>query len=365
MTEFSGFSLVFGFACAAQQYLAAVFELAGYQRAGELDREACVTRDFALGLSAGVALYPTDGTDLDTLLRNADAAMYQAKAAGRNDFRFFTPELQARSERLLMLTSALAQALAQGELAVHYQPILDLHDGAVCGVEALLRWHHPQLGEVSPAEFIPVAESTGRIVELGGWVLAQALAQRARWQAAGQRLRVAVNVSAAQFRRADFVAGVQQALEAGHHPAQALELELTESVPMGDVAAAEQRMAALDTLGVSVAIDDFGTGYSSLAYLKRLGFDRLKIDRSFVADIGRDADARAIVTAIVRLAHTLGMHTVAEGVETWEQARELAALGCDAIQGWLVARALPPEALSAWLAAHDPVAWRQRLAEGA
>lgn len=309
--------------------------------------------EISAGLSLGIALFPDDGADLDTLLRNADAAMYQAKAAGRNDFRFFTPELQARSDRLLAVSSALARALERDQLQVHYQPLVSLRTGEIVGAEALLRWHHPELGHVSPAEFIPVVESTGRILELGRWVLEQAAQQGRGWTAQGRPLQVAVNISAVQFRHRDFVATIENALsQSGIDPRQ-LELELTESIPMGDPAAAAVILDRLARLSVSVSIDDFGTGHSSLGYLKKLGFYKLKIDRSFVADIGRDPDDEAIITAIVELAKALGMQTLAEGVETLEQARFLAAAGCDCLQGWLVSPAVPADAFAALLSAHD------------
>lgn len=317
--------------------------------------------EISVGLSIGVALFPDDGTEADVLLRKADGAMYQAKAAGRNDFRFFTPDLQARSDRLLALSTALARAVELEQMAVHYQPLVSLRSGRVIAAEALLRWHHPELGDVSPAEFVPVAENTGRILELGRWVLSTAARHASDWHMPGDELTVAVNISAVQFRHRDFVETVRGVLQREGLPAQRLELELTESIPMGEPAAAAAILERLAELSVRVSIDDFGAGYSSLGYLKKLGFYKLKIDRSFVIDIGRDPDDEAIIRAIVQLAQTLGMQTLAEGVETWEQARFLAQAGCDHLQGWLVSPAVPADAFEAFVAAHDPRAFLERL----
>ena len=295
--------------------------------------------EISVGLSIGVALFPDDGTEADVLLRKADAAMYQAKAAGRNDLRFFTPELQARSDRLLALSTALARAVELEQMAVHYQPLVSLRTGRVVAAEALLRWRHPELGDDSPAEFVPVAENTGRILELGRWVPSTAARQARHWRIPGDRLTVAVNISAVQFRHRDFVDTVRDVLQREGLPAQRLELELTESIPMGEPAAAAAIQARLAELSVRVSIDDFGTGHSSLGYLKKLGFYKLKIDRSFVTDIGRDPDDEAIIRAIVQLAQA----------------------GCDHLQGWLVSPAMPADAFEAFVAAHDPRAFLERL----
>lgn len=299
--------------------------------------------------SIGIAMYPDDGADIDTLLSKSDAAMYQAKAEGRNMTRFFTEEMQARSERVLTLSNALAFALEREEVALHYQPIVRVLDGAVHGAEALLRWSTPQLGMVSPAEFIPVAESGGQIIRLGDWVLDQAVRQASQWHAAGRHLKVAVNVSAIQFRHPEFIDRVAQILTVHGLPACELELEVTESLTMGDPEAAIRTMQALHTLGVSLAIDDFGTGYSSMSYLRRLGFNKVKIDQSFVRDIGQDPDDEAIIGAIIQLGQSLGMVTLAEGVETRAQRDFLATHGCELMQGWLIGRACPAEAFEAFL----------------
>lgn len=312
--------------------------------------------EVGIGISLGIAVYPDDGADIDTLLRNADAAMYQAKAEGRNDFRFFTRAMQERSDRTLALSSALAQSLERQQMQVHYQPLVHLPTGRVVGAEALLRWSHPDLGQVSPGEFIPVAESAGQILRLGEWVLRESAQQARRWLDQGQALPVAVNISAIQFRHPQFVQRIARVLSESQLPPHLLELEVTESLTMGDPKTAIDTMQALRSLGVRLAIDDFGTGYSSLGYLRRLGFHKVKIDQSFVHDIGQDADDEAIITAIIQLGHSLGMTTLAEGVETEAQRAFLAAKGCDMIQGWLISKALPRPAFDAFVAQHAPQA---------
>lgn len=321
--------------------------------------------EIGLGATIGIALFPDDGDDADELLRRADAAMHQAKQTARHTLRFYTPELQHRSERLLKLSTALARAVSRGELSLHYQPQVSLRDGRIVGAEALLRWHHPELGAVPPGEFIPVAESSGRILDIGDWVLQEALAAAQRWSELPEPPYVAVNVSVPQLRQPDFAARVRELVKRSGVPPQRLELEVTESVAAGEAEVARQTLRPLVEAGFAVAIDDFGTGYSSLAYLRRLGFARLKIDRAFVQDIGRDADDEAIIRAIVQLAHTLGMSTIAEGVETSEQARFLAAAGCDVMQGWLFCAALPEEDFVTLVRKHDAAGWYQRWLAGA
>lgn len=312
-----------------------------------------------IGASLGVALFPDDGLDLDTLLRQADTAMYAAKAAGRNQWRFFEPSMHAHVSRRLQLESALREALADpsgGGLGLVYQPQVDARNGRPLGLEVLLRWQHPQLGAVSPAEFVRVAEEAGIVDRLGHWVLKQALAQLAHWRQRDpqtfETLRMAVNVSAYEFVHADFVARVQQALHEAGVPARALELELTESLLVQINGEVIERLHALQQLGVHLSLDDFGTGYSSLGYLKRLPIGTLKIDRGFVEGIPGDPDSVAIVRATLSMAHDLGLSVVAEGVETPAQREFLRAHGCTALQGWLFARALPAEALPDWLARH-------------
>ncbi|TSE27328.1 putative signaling protein [Tepidimonas sediminis] len=316
--------------------------------------------EIGLGATIGIALFPDDGDDPDELMRRAEAAMHQAKQTARHSWRFYTPALQHHSDRLLRLSTALAQALPRGELRLQYQPQVSLRDGRIVGAEALLRWRHPGLGEVAPAEFIPVAESSGRIVEIGDWVLREAVAAARRWVDLPQAPYVAVNVSVPQLLQPDFAARVRELTARAGLPPQRLELEVTESVAAGGLEDARRTLRSLVEAGFAVAIDDFGTGYSSLAYLRRLGFARLKIDRVFVQDIGRDADDEAIIRAIVQLAHTLGLSTIAEGVETVEQARFLAEAGCDVMQGWLFCAALDEADFVTLVRKHDAAGWHAR-----
>ncbi|CAL95678.1 EAL domain-containing protein [Azoarcus olearius] len=300
--------------------------------------------------SIGIAMYPDDGTDFDTLSRNADAAMYQAKREGRNGFRFFTEAMQARSTRTLLLANALRHALDRGQFSLHYQPQVSLADGRVVGAEALLRWTHPEFGPVSPGEFVPIAESNGLIAQIGEWVLREAVAQSRRWLDEGlPPLVMAVNLSAAQFRNPNLPELVSQVIEEAGLPPHQVELELTEAVAMDDPQSAVRVMDALFARGIRMSIDDFGTGYSSLGYLKRFKVGKLKIDQSFVRDIGDDPDDKAIVSAIIHLAGSLGMLTVAEGVETLDQLDFLRQQGCDTVQGYYFSRPLPAEAFVGYL----------------
>lgn len=303
--------------------------------------------------SIGIAVFPADGTSCETLLKNADAAMYQAKE-GRNMYRFFTPELNATAVRRLELEGAIRRGLERGEFQVHYQPQVELETGRVVGVEALARWRHPQRGLVPPAEFIPLAEETGLIVALGEFLLAQACRDACRWsERHPQGLRVAVNVSARQFCHGDILRAVGSALGAsGLDPSQ-LELELTESVLMKDAERTVVSLRELKALGVGLSIDDFGTGYSSLSYLKRFSIDALKIDRSFVRDIAVDPDDAAIVTAIIAMARRLRLRVIAEGVEDEGQRRFLLENGCRHGQGFLYARPMPLEELLQYLDRHS------------
>lgn len=300
---------------------------------------------FMLSASIGIAMYPTDGEDMDALIKNADSAMYAAKERGRADLRFYRPHMNLDLLSRMKLDQALRTALEQGRMALHYQPQVRLADGAVTGVEALLRWHDPELGQVEPARFIRVAEESGAIVALGRWVLEQAAAQASAWRARGWRIPVAVNLSAMQFGQSGFVESVAELLSRHDLPGEALELELTESILIGDVEEALQRLHALRDLGLSLAIDDFGTGYSSLVYLKRFPIGRLKIDRSFVAGVPDDPENAAIVAAVIDMARALRLEVTAEGVETLAQRRFLAERGCTVMQGFLCAPAMPAEAL--------------------
>lgn len=306
--------------------------------------------ELSLTLSVGIAMYPADGDTVEELTRCADTAMYRAKLEGRGTFRFFAAGMQQRSVRQLELEAALRRAPERGELLLHYQPQVDARSGAVLGVEALVRWRHPELGMVSPGEFIPLAESSGQIAAIGEWVMRTAVQQLRTWRDDGlQDLAVAVNLSAVQFRDPQLPELVKAILDDAGLPPACLELELTESVATGNPTAAIAMMDRLHALGVRLSIDDFGTGYSSLNYLKRFRIDTLKIDQSFVRDIGSDADDRAIVQAIVQMAHALQLTTIAEGVETDVQASFLRHQGCDAMQGYRFCRPLDPDGAQQWI----------------
>ena len=295
--------------------------------------------------SIGIALYPKDGLDLDTLSKCADAAMYQAKGEGRNSYRFFTPEIQAHSDRNLVLDNALRRALERHQLELHYQPQISMATGEILGAEALLRWTHPVLGVISPAEFIPIAERNGLILPIGEWIIDTAVNQLADWMARGMApITMAVNLSAVQFRHTDLPQFITRTLTHADLPPQRLELELTEGVAMTHPQDAIAVMDDLDQRGVRLSIDDFGTGYSSLSYLKRFQVYKLKIDQSFVRDITEDPDDKAIVAAIISMAHSLGLKTIAEGVETQAQLEFLRDQGCDEVQGYYFSRPLTPQA---------------------
>ncbi|WP_293762618.1 EAL domain-containing protein [uncultured Aquitalea sp.] len=306
--------------------------------------------NLSLSGSMGIALYPKDGRDLDTLTRRADAAMYQAKRAGRDCYQFFTAAIQHQAERRLVLLNALRGALEQQQMALHFQPQIRIADGALIGVEALLRWHHPDLGAVSPAEFIPAAEESGLILPIGEWVLREAVRQAIRWRRQGIELVMAVNLSAVQLRQADLPDRVVRILAEEDLPASALELELTEGAAMSDPQQAIEALNALHAHGVRVSIDDFGTGYSSLSLLRQFKVGKLKIDQSFVRDISVDADDHAIVAAIIHMAESLGLSAIAEGVETEEQCRLLSELGCGEGQGYLFGKPMSAAAFSNWIA---------------
>ncbi len=306
--------------------------------------------ELTMAPSMGIALFPQDGEDFDTLTQAADTAMYRAKADGRNTYRFFTPEMHAQSMRALRLENALRRALERNQLELHYQPQVTIETGAIRSVEALLRWNHPDLGAVSPAEFIPIAEDTGQILQIGEWVLRTALAQLRAWHAQGlTELTVAVNLSAVQFRQPQLPELVSRILDESITPASQLELELTEGVAVNDPRSAIVTMDQLHARGVRLSMDDFGTGYSSLSHLKRFQIYKLKIDQSFVRDLGHDPNDRAIVSAIIRMAQALGMRTTAEGVETAEQLAYLREQGCDEAQGYFLSRPMPAEQITALL----------------
>jgi diguanylate cyclase (GGDEF)-like protein/PAS domain S-box-containing protein len=312
------------------------------------------TLETAVTASIGISVYPDDGDGFDLLVRNADTAMYHAKEAGRNQFCFFTAGMNAKAASRTAIGNRLRRALEQGELTLHYQPQADLAGSEVHGVEALARWHDEQLGTVPPAEFIPIAEEIGLIGALGAWVLREACRQAVAWQRLGlPHVAIAVNVSALQLRSPDFLGIVQHALRESGLDAHWLELELTESVLMHEAEATLATLRSLSALGIRIAVDDFGTGYSSLAYLRRLPIDKLKIDRSFVRDLGVDPDASVIVATIIRMAHSLKLKVLAEGVESSEQVTLLRAQGCDEMQGYWLGRPLPAETFAEYLRARQ------------
>jgi diguanylate cyclase (GGDEF)-like protein len=298
----------------------------------------CIGHLVATDASIGIAVAPRDGTDLDQLLKNADLAMYGAKADGRRTFRFFESGMDARARALRLLEVDLRQAIADGGFELHYQPVVDLTDDSVTGCEALLRWHHPDRGMVSPAEFIPVAEETGLINALGEWVLTTACAAAADWP---DHVKVAVNVSPIQFRSPTFALKVSAALAASGLAARRLELEITEAVLIRDDEAALAMLHQLRALGVRIALDDFGTGYSSLSYLQRFPFDKIKIDRCFIEDIAEPGGSASIVQAVMTIAAARRVTTTAEGVETQPQLETLRRLGCNEMQGFLFSPAVP------------------------
>jgi diguanylate cyclase (GGDEF)-like protein len=307
--------------------------------------------DLNLTASIGIALYPEDGVDLEILSKSADTAMYRTKQEGRQGYRFFTPEMQARSARNLQLVNALRHALELGQLQVFYQPQVLMSDAHIIGAEALLRWQHPELGMVSPAEFIPIAEDSGLIMPIGEWVLRCAVRQATVWMANGfAPLTMAVNLSAVQFRHPDLPDLVSRILDEEGLPPEYLELELTEGVAMYNPQGAIGVMNNLHERGVRMSIDDFGTGYSSLSYLKKFKVYKLKIDQSFVRDISTDPEDKAIVSAIINMANSLGLQTIAEGVETPGQQRFLREKGCDEMQGYLFSKPLPAEGFEELLA---------------
>ncbi len=311
-----------------------------------------VGHELAITLSIGIAIYPADGEDAETLLKNADTAMYHAKAAGRNNFQFFTAAMNTRVREHLELENRLRHALARDELSLHYQPQYALDSGRLSGCEALMRWHNPVLGQVPPDKFIPIAEDSGLIVALGAWALDEACRQVMAWHAAGlPLLPVAVNVSAVQFRHADLAGQVARALQRSGLPAHLLELELTESVLAENLEQVGATLQRLKQLGVRLAMDDFGTGYSSLSYLKHFKLDTLKIDRSFVSDLPSGDDYAALTVAIIGMAHALGMTCIAEGIETAAQHDFLRGHGCSHGQGYRLSRPLSAQALGDLLAA--------------
>ncbi|MGZ5800739.1 MAG: bifunctional diguanylate cyclase/phosphodiesterase, partial [Burkholderiaceae bacterium] len=298
--------------------------------------------EFFITCSIGISVYPADGKDTETLMKHADIAMYRAKEIGRNNSQFYTPTMNERALERLHMEGDLRAALEQDQFELHYQPQVDLRSGKIIGVEALIRWNHPDFGMIVPSRFIALAEETGLIVPIGAWVIRTACAQNKAWQRAGHdNIKIAVNLSARQFTQHDLVELIAFALAETKLDPQYLEIELTESMVMADVERAIEILRKLNELGVQISIDDFGTGYSSLSYLKRFPIDVLKVDQSFVRDITIDPDDAAIVTSIISLAHSLRLQVVAEGVETAEQLDYLQGNDCDVMQGYHFSRPLP------------------------
>ncbi|MFA6955145.1 MAG: EAL domain-containing protein [Thermoanaerobaculia bacterium] len=307
-------------------------------------------REIVTTASVGIALYPADGTDAETLVRNADSAMYRAKEAGRDVSRFYAPAMNAYALEELELESDLRRALERKQLSLHYQPLIDVVEGRIFGLEALIRWEHPKLGLLTPDRFIPVAESTGLIVPIGNWVIREACRQIKEWhRLLGIELVVAVNLSPRQFEQPDLPGQVRAAVEAAGLRPRFLELEITESHAMADVGKSIRILRELKTLGVRLAIDDFGTGYSSLSYLRQFPVDTLKLDRSFVREITVPEDG-AIARGIIAMAHSLSLRVLAEGVETLGQLEFLKEHACDRLQGYLFSRPLPAPAFEKFAA---------------
>ncbi|WP_247871879.1 EAL domain-containing protein [Azospirillum sp. TSO35-2] len=302
-------------------------------------------QELTVTLSSGVALAPTDGTDFATLLKNADTALHHAKAAGRDTHRFYAEAMNAEAVAHLSTRSGLRRALERGEFLVVYQPQVSLESGAVTGAEALLRWNHPEQGLIPPGAFIPIAEDSGLIVPIGAWVLGEACRQAARWRSAGLSLSVAVNLSALQLQRNDLARTVTQALTDSGLDPLLLELELTESMLIQNTDVVLDNLRRIKAMGVQVSIDDFGTGYSNLSYIGRLAVDKLKIDRSFVADLTRNHDSAKITAAVIQMAHSLNLTAVAEGVEDAETLEALRHLRCDVAQGYFLGRPGPAAAV--------------------
>ncbi len=316
--------------------------------------------------SIGISLFPSDAGDEETLIRNADAAMYTAKEEGRNDFRFYSKEIKTQSIERLTLENNLRRALERNEFLLYYQPKQDLSRRSVSGVEALLRWRHPNLGLLQPSRFIPLAEETGLIMPIGKWVIETACAQNMAWQRNGlPAMRIAVNLSPRQFADPNLLDDIRAALANSGMPPQLLELEITESMVMQNVERAVRVLEAIKSLGITLAIDDFGTGYSSMSLIKKFPIDVLKIDRSFVREIANGSEDKAIVAAIIALGRALGLTIVAEGVETVEQEEFLHANSCDEIQGYLISKPMPADEFATFLADHAPPELKDLATPGA
>lgn len=307
-------------------------------------------RELNVTASIGLTVYPDDGLSAADLLRNAEAALHSAKQRGQNTYHFFTPEMNRRALQRLDIETQLRHAVRRGELELNYQPLINLNDGAVVGIEALMRWRNDKLGNVPPDRFIPIAEETGLIVPIGQWLLQQACRQAAEWRAQGRApLRIAVNISSRQFIGGSIVRAVENALADSGLPPQLLELEITEGLLLADAPQTRRTLARLKKLGVRLSLDDFGTGYSSLGYLRRYHFDVLKIDRSFIQDLEAKPESAGLVKAIIAMAHSLGLEVIGEGVETELQAEFIRSRACNFAQGYLYSKPLPAAQFSHWL----------------
>ena len=304
--------------------------------------------------SIGISTFPGDAKDASNLLKNADIAMYRAKEQGKNNFQYYSEQMNMHSLQRLALESSLRHALERNELRVHYQPIIDTRSQRILGVEALIRWQHPDMGMVGPLQFIPIAEETGLIGDIGHWVLETACHQANQWRAMGHKLNISVNLSPRQLNERDLVAEFKSTFAKTEFPASQLTLEITEGLMMSNPDDTVVILQSLKDLGVRIAIDDFGTGYSSLAYLRRFPIDTLKIDRSFLQDIPGDADSAALTAAVIALGHSLHLNVVAEGVETDEQRDFLLEHQCQCLQGYWFCRAKPGEEITAMLAKQAP-----------
>ena len=301
------------------------------------------------GTSIGISLYPYDAADPDELIRKADHALYQAKAEGRGAYHMYDEAMQAGARARMVIENDMRLALVREEFVLYYQPQVSIPDRRIVGAEALVRWRHPARGLVPPGEFVPVAESSGLIVEMGEWVLRESCARNKAWQDAGlPPIRVAVNISARQFQSENLIPAVELALEESGMDSEWLELEITESVVLADADRVAEKLRLLNDMGVRLALDDFGTGYSSLAYLKRFPVQRLKIDQSFVRNLTMDADDAAITKAVIQLGHSLHLDVIAEGVETEEQLAFLRRQHCREIQGFLIGRPMAADDFFAW-----------------
>ncbi|RUU05251.1 MAG: EAL domain-containing protein [Mesorhizobium sp.] len=299
-----------------------------------------------ISASVGISIAPNDGWDADQLLKTGDMALYRAKAEGRRTYRFFEPEMDARMQARRFLELDLREAVVRQQFEIYYQPLLNLDRGEVSCFEALLRWHHPTRGIVSPGEFIPLAEDIGLIVPIGEWVIKQACLDAASWPGS---IKVAVNLSPAQFRNARLLSTIVEALDISGLPPSRLELEITETVLLANSQATLSMLQHIHMLGVHIAMDDFGTGYSSLSYLRSFPFDKIKIDQSFITDAGDIDSSVAIIRAVTSLGNSLGMQTTAEGVETVEQLERVRREGCTEAQGFLLSRPLPARDIPAML----------------